>query len=568
MLVTADFETVTNPEFLRVWAWGICEIEHPERFTYGTNITEFMATLRKMKVTKCWFHNLKFDGEFIINWLEDNGFHWRKPNKKIHETISVMEYETLISDKGLFYSMTVRFSAKEKITFYDSLKIITMPVDKVAKTFGLPINKLKIDYNEYRAEWHKLTTMEINYLKNDVTIMAMALKDIFAMGYTKMTQGSNALQEYKEIMGKAYKTLFPVPDYDKDIRQSYRGGWTYLNPVYKDKVVENGLTLDVNSLYPSRMYEEKLPWGTPVKYFGKYDAGMFPDFDVYIQKFRCEFELKEGKLPTLQLKTTPGFQPTEYVTSSNGDCISLCMCTVDMELFLEHYDVYNMEYIEGYAFRSSTKLFREYIDKWIKIKNDNAKEGNEGMRQWAKIMLNSLYGKFATNPICGSRAPYREDGVVHYRNLPEEERSPLYLPVGTFITAYARNYTIRAAQKIRDYSKRVYGKDMFIYSDTDSIHTCLPEEECRKILDVDDYRLGAWKIEKKWEKGHFIRAKTYCEVSNGELKVTCAGMPEKVKESVTWENFQIGKVFDGKLVPLHFPGGIVLMPTTFQIKGE
>lgn len=566
MLITADFETVTNPNFLRVWGWGICEIE-TEKFHCGTSMDDFIRKLRELKVKKCWFHNLKFDGEFILNWLFNNGYRWRQPDRKKHETLSVKDFETLISDRGMFYSLKVRFSAKETIEFYDSLKIITMPVEKVARTFDLPIRKLHIDYDEYRAEWHKLTSMEIDYIRNDVCIMAKALKTIFGMGYTKITQGSNALQDYKDLCGNAFKTLFPIPEYDKEIRQSYRGGWTYLNPLYADKCVENGRTLDVNSLYPSRMYYEKLPFGTPIQFEGEYRKEEYPAFDVYIQKFRCEFELKEGMLPTLQLKTTAGFLPTEYVTDSKGDCIALCMCSVDMALFFEHYNVYNLEFLGGYAFRSSRRLFTEYIDKWIKVKNDAAKTGNMGMRQWAKIMLNSLYGKFATNPICGQREPYRdEEGAIHYKDLETEVRQPVYLPVGAFITAYARNFTIRAAQKIREYSKEKYGKDMFIYSDTDSIHTTLPEEDCKEILDVDDYELGAWKIENKWNRGHFIRAKTYVEETDGVLAVTCAGMPENIKKEVTWENFKIGTIFYGKLMPLHFPGGIVLMPTTFQIK--
>ena len=79
-----------------------------------------------------------------------------------------------------------------------------------------------------------------------------------------MTQGSNALQDFKEILTKRkFEHYFPnlPPDVDDDIRKSYKGGFTYLNPIYKEKDVENITVLDVNSLYPSVMYEKNLPFG-------------------------------------------------------------------------------------------------------------------------------------------------------------------------------------------------------------------------------------------------------------------------------------------------------------------
>ena len=50
---------------------------------------------------------------------------------------------------------------------------------------------------------------------------------------------------------------------------------------------------------------------------------------------------------------------------------------------------------------------------------------------------------------------------------------------GCFITAYARKKTIETSQKIKEYSIKKYGKDLYIYSDTDSIHTLLNIEELK-----------------------------------------------------------------------------------------
>ena len=83
---------------------------------------------------------------------------------------------------------------------------------------------------------------------------------------------------------------------------------------------------------------------------------------------------------------------------------------------------------------------------------------------------------------------------------------------------------------------------------------------------VHPTRLGAWKNEGCFQDSKFLRAKTYMETVDGKTKVTCAGMPDNVKEQVTYDNFHPGATFHGKLVPRRYPGGIILTPTDFTIQ--
>jgi len=149
-------------------------------------------------------------------------------------------------------------------------------------------------------------------------------------------------------------------------------------------------------------------------------------------------------------------------------------------------------------------------------------------------------GKFATSLKVQNKIPYLEDGIVKYKLGEEESKNGLYLPIGCFITAYARNKTIRTSQAIKDYSIKTYGKDLYIYSDTDSIHTLLSIEELKKFCEIDDYELGKWKHEASFKKARFIRQKCYIEEIDDEIKITCAGMPSTCYNFVTWENFKTG----------------------------
>lgn len=567
---TADFETTTDEDDCRVWAYAISEIGNTDNFIYGNNIDDFIKFCSNDKENyTLYFHNLKFDGEFIFQYLIRNGFKYIEDRKlKDDKTFSC-----LISDMGQFYSIEIFFKVQKskinKVTIYDSLKILNFSVSEIAKEFNLPISKLEIDYKEKREIGHILTDQEINYIHNDVEIVAQALKVLFDENLKQMTQGSNALHNYKDLLGNSkFEHYYPILDYqiDKDIRQSYKGGFTYLNPIYKEKDVQNGIVLDVNSLYPSVMHNELLPFGNPIKFENKYEPDSL--YSLYVQMISCQFKLKENKIPTIQLKHNLTFMPNQYIEDSQ-DIVALCLTNIDLQLFFDQYDVTDLEYHGGWKFRAIVGLFSDYVDKWSKRKIESKKAGNKAMYKLSKLMLNSLYGKFALNPDVQGKFPeLTENGIMKYKLGKPEIRNSIYIPMGTFITSYARNKTIRTSQAIKDYSLKNYGKDLYIYSDTDSIHTLLPIEECKKFCKIDDYILGYWKHESSFSKARFLRQKCYIEEINNNLNIVCAGLPKNCYENVTFDNFQTGFTCSGKLTFKHVPGGVVLVETDFTIKQD
>lgn len=553
MLFTADFETTTDPLDCRVWACGICSIDETHSFKYGNSLEWFIEFAKNNIGSTFYFHNLKFDGEFILCYLFEHGYKHVTDRKKL----KTKTFTTLISDKGQFYSLEICFNKDEnkteKITIYDSLKILPFSVEAIAKGFNLPISKLEIDYDEKREIGHILTPQEIDYLRNDVEIMSRALLTLFNQDLRQMTQGSNALYDYKKIVGKKnFSKWFPIPDYDFDIRQSYKGGFTYCDPRRQEQDIGEGIVLDVNSLYPSVMYYQPLPYGEGIFFEGKYKPDKL--YNLYVQMFTCQFELKENYIPTIQLKNNLSFTPTAYLSSSEDEEVTMCLTSVDLELFFEHYHAYNITWHNGWKFKSTTGLFKEYIDKWNAVKMESTLNGNKAMRTLAKLMLNALYGKFALNPNVQSKIPYYDNGIIKYTLGEKETRNPIYIPVGTFITAWARHKTITSAQKVYD---------RFLYADTDSLH--LIGTEIPKGLEVDPVKLGTWKHESTFTRARFIRQKTYIEEIDGELNITCAGMPSRCYKHVTWDNFIAGSSFEGKLQLTHVQGGIVLKDIDFTI---
>lgn len=583
---TADFETNNYEQDCRVWSWGFSSIDNVDLYIDGTNIESFIETLKQLSYQdniKVWFHNLKFDGSFILNYLFRAGYTWTS-----NRILGPNQFTTLISDMGQWYSISIRFASSKDsglVTILDSLKILPFKVSQVAKSFGLEESKGSIDYNLYRPIGYIATPEEKEYQKTDCIIMSKAIRRLLSENMTKMTAGSNALNFYKHLFTKKqFEKWFPEleNDIDEYIRKSYRGGWVYANPKYKGKKQGKGIVLDVNSLYPSRMRYELLPYGEPSFYTGKYKEDKY--HPLYVQRIKCAFEIKKNRLPTIQIKGSSRFFDTEYVTSSNGEIVELTLTSVDLALFLEHYKVTRMEYLDGYKFKAQYGMFDEYVDYWISQKIESEQNGDKAGRTLAKLYQNSLYGKFAKRPKGRSKIPYLENGILKFRLSEEEEQGKLYIPIGTFITAYARNYTIRAAQA--EYKR-------FMYADTDSLHLKgLKEPE---NLEVDKYKLGAWKHESTFDEAIYIGAKCYVEnevhtreeiekyikeneenlplVSISEnaetghiLKITCAGMPDTLHKYVTLDNFAVGLSLAGKLQPKQVVGGCILESRTFEIK--
>lgn len=623
MLFTCDTETcykydkIHDRVHAKVWLWALCSIDEQLTFTYGTNLDELFdfCFLSSKNHHTLYFHNLKFDGEYILYWLNENGYKWVTGKGDIDDKT----YTTLISDKGQFYQFKIykEYNKKskhcKKVTLNDSLKLLPFSVRQIADTFKLPIKKGKIDYDAYREDG-EYTQEDVDYIRNDVEITARALREIFKTGMDKLTIGACAMNNYKQIVSKKwFEKNFPPPLYDEDVRKSYKGGWVYVNPKFQNKIVGEGRVYDVNSLYPSRMKDELLPYGEGIPFFDKYEYD--PKYPLYIQTLVCAFELKEGKLPMIQLKQTLGFSPTEYLEDSKGERIQLCLTNVDLELFFECYNVYAIEWIRGYKFRAKKGMFDEYIDYWTEQKIQAKADHNFGLYILSKLMLNNLYGKFSTSTKCNSKVPvFEEDGSLRYvvtgkeqgklvkhlvnkkvKNFIDEEhtREPVYIPMGAFITAYARKYTIEGALKV--------GIDRFMYADTDSIHILgleVPD------LPIDDSKLGYWDCELIFDKAIYLRAKSYLEQphrkyydtkkKNGvtfknyvfhginlennlarmqkayrttnPLKVTCAGLPHDLHKQVNFDTFKKDNKFNGKLKPMHVHGGVIFEKIDFTLK--
>lgn len=645
----ADFETTVSYDTstqtqTEVWSVAMCEVGNinPDGVTVWNNINDWFKKLFHVKHNcKIYFHNLSFDGSFILNFLlrepqfkqayyydEKEDTYYPIDDKEMENNT----YKYTISSMGQWYDITIKQGGKF-IRFYDSLKLLPFNLRAIGKAFNTKFQKLEMEYRGERRAGGYITDEEMNYIKNDVLVLSEALDIMFKQGHTSQTIGSCCLKDFRnQISESFFKEMFPnlgeieIPQElisdkfhttaDGFIRQAYKGGWCYLVKGKEDKMYTNGITADVNSLYPSVMHSEsgnRYPIGKPAFWVGnEIPESVIKNEYYYFIRVRTEFKIRKGFLPCIQIKGNAFYKPNEWletsdVLNSNGQytnifydengepqrtTVDLTLTMTDWKLINDHYHLFNTQIIGGCYFATELGLFDKYINFWR-----NVKENSTGaMRTLAKLFLNNLYGKLASNDDSSFKVVHLNDeGALSFQICEAHEKKLISVACGAAVTSYARNFTIRHAQM------NYYGKSKrgFIYADTDSIHCDLTADELRGI-DVHPTKFLHWKLESSWDKAYFHRQKTYIEhvvaenlepIAEPYNNIVCAGMGKRCKELFnanlegkteienmtenekeflqtkrTYKDFKKGLLVPSKLTAKQIQGGVLLKETTFEMR--
>lgn len=599
----ADFETTVyeGQTYTEVWAAAVVKL-WDDKVEILHSFPEFLDYMCDKKTNIiCYFHNIKFDGNFILDYLLRNGYKW---NRVAEGKMLNKQFKCAISDRGPWYSITVKMH-NMIIEFRDSYKLLPFSVKRIGKGFQTKHRKLDMEYEGFRYAGCVITDKEKEYIRNDVLVVKEALEIMFERGHQKLTIGSCCLEEFKSTYDKIdYKNFFPdltevqidaeiygECNADRYIRHSYRGGYCYLVKGKENRKYSHGWTADINSSYPSNMSSEsgnRYPVGMPKFWQG--DIPNLPKRSYYFVRIKCRFKIKDGMLPTVQIKGSFLYSGTDYLTTSDiydyslgtykryymrkgklhDTQITMTMTCVDYELFLQHYDVYDLQVLDGCWFRTEIGLFDEYMYKYKAIKESS--QGAE--RELAKLYLNNLYGKFSANDSSSYKVPYiNKKNVLGFESVEEHEKKPGYIAIGSAITSYARRFVINAAQA----NYQGPDRDGFIYCDTDSIH-CSGNPEDAKGIKIHPTNFCAWKLESYWDEAIFVRQKTYIEHvthNDGEpvepyYQIRCAGMSEDAKQEFikehTVEEFREGLKLKEGLKPIRMPGGVLLVKKGYDMR--
>ena len=215
----ATIEKLGEQTYTEVWASAVVELGTEDVHIFHS-IDDTFDYFRSLKCNMvCYYHNLKFDGNFWLYYLL-NVRKWKQatePTGKGEYDLEFVKAKQMsnntfsytISDKGQWYTLTMKVDNKI-IQLRDSLKLLPFSVKAIGKAFKTKHQKLEMEYKGFRYAGCPITDEEKQYIANDVLVVKEALEKMFADGHNKLTIGACCLSEYKSMIGpNMYDRMFP-----------------------------------------------------------------------------------------------------------------------------------------------------------------------------------------------------------------------------------------------------------------------------------------------------------------------------------------------------------------------
>jgi hypothetical protein len=544
-----------------------------------------------------WYtHNLGgFDAVFILNILFKN---YTKTNVQFKDG-KPLSIKVSLTTKDINNKNNTKI-----IVFKDSYKIQPLSIRKLIKANDITTQKLyfpylflsidninykgkipdksfydnisDIEYNKIADEFKDknwiLKDELLNYMKNDIVSLYQIIdkfsKEMYELENLNITSVSTlssiALKTYLTNYYNKNKTPIHVPRHAnyQDIKNAYFGGRVEVFKGY----VENINIYDVVSLYPFCMLKD-LP-------IGNISRSTDTNIDNYFGFCYASVNVpKNIRAPILPFRTDNGrlIYPTGNWSSwYTSEILKKARDTQNVRIEVHH----------GYKMEKSNELFSKFVEKYSQIKINAEKEGNNAKRTTAKLVLNSLYGRFGLK-----YEPYKIDfvdsSIADQISINHEIFDRLYIDNNIdFI-----KYTTAPSELLKEINREEYNKlknktdldgehvvraltisamitsyasilmNPFLnmadnpcyYTDTDSLFTKYPLED--KYVGKE---LGKFSFKGIAKRAYFISPKTYCLIMEDDtVIIKCKGLDNKLlnenhfKELLSGNNVSIdtNKIF-------------------------
>lgn len=409
---------------------------------------------------------------------------------------------------------------KNNIVLQDSLLVLKKSLKDLCDTFKVERPKQDIDINRIEEIFHNDYDTYKNYLEHDVISLYEVIEKaetVFDIDFWPVTIASLSMWTFRKqfLEHNIFKNKLKN-DTDEFFTESYAGGRV---ECFKAGYYEKVYVYDINSLYPSVMSNADIPICLPIKTYQYY----YKSCGFYKVEFN---QTNRQYPPVLWEKTKNGL---EFVYKGIGTFYY-------KELNLLRRMGGSFKVIEGYIYPKTAKVFKKFVDYFYGKRMDYQ---GTSMDFCFKILLNSLYGKFAQK--CKTTKLVKWDEETFNQNKDSVIWQPYLEDKGLYeITEERRVYhravyvssIVTALARISLYHYLALSPSNLIYCDTDSYHTLLPLDN----RFIDKKRLGAMKLEVNGEPGVYIGRKQYA-VGN---KMKFKGIPIKSKlphDNITFEDY-------------------------------
>jgi hypothetical protein len=564
--ITLDIETYIKDNILIPYAINIYDGEKSNTFLlWDFNNPEDMIIsalksimVRKYNGYKIYVHNLaKFDIIFLLKYLVKLGI------------VQPIIHNRRIISINLNYGKDNKYS----LHFRDSYLHLLNSLNKLSKAFNVENPKsifphlfvnennlnyigqvpdfkyfIKItleEYNEYKSKFNNNNWNLKNELLEYVSIDCISLYQV-VLKYSELIfkEFNVNVHKYPTLPSLAFaifRSNFLVENtipqlsgkIGSDIRMSYTGGAVDVY-IPENKEGTKVYCYDVNSLYPSQMYEQLMPIGTPTYFKGDIRAIDENAFGFFYCKITAPDNLNHPILQT-HVKTSNGMRTIAPLGTWEDILFSLEM---DNAIKLG----YEIEILWGYKFEKDI-IFKDYVETLYALRLNYP--SSDPLNYIAKILLNSLYGRFGMDDNFSEVNIINKDYYQDFQNkyldrisdevklgdyylvkveglLNENDERTHNISVGiaSAITAYAR---IHMSQFKNNPDFNLY------YTDTDSAYTDSPMPDHL----VNSKVLGKLKLENICNKAIFLAPKVYyLETNVGVIIYKVKGLSHNIKLTI------------------------------------
>ncbi|MGC8981885.1 MAG: DNA polymerase [Minisyncoccia bacterium] len=428
------------------------------------------------------------------------------------------------------YRILALVSKNKNFVLYDLYNIFSTSLKKLGEIIGIEKGNMQKELsvmgeNEFRQRINEI----IEYCKRDVEITERvfiefrAFLDMQGIEGLPLTASQMSFKLYNKLNKNQLDGRHIKNDYL--FLETYYGGRTEY--FYIGKYYNNVYAYDFNSLYPYVMVSHYYP-------FQFIKSEILPDFDDFKNMLNYFegiglFEIYANDTIYYisdDIKVEIGLLPYKYknkIIYPKGHWIGFYNLN-EIKFALENGYFVKPLYIE-YWEKNKLPNIEEFVYYWYNIKK--SKKGLFSVI--AKIVLNSLYGKFMQiNQGYDLALLKTEEDYMQYieleeglgiginRDLPLKRGRSTFLNIGSYITSWAR---IELMKKMKEAIKK---DAKILYCDTDSLFLN------KKVLSEND-EIGKLKIEKEAKNINIISAKSYILNFDDEKekKITIKGIPKR-----------------------------------------
>jgi hypothetical protein len=415
----------------------------------------------------------------------------------------------------------------------DSYAILPVPLKKLASSAHG--SKLDIEYEKMEADVRHLHREEIStYLKQDCLVLHDYVAKFRERFGDKVTVGSAAITELeKHHPVSRQNTSHDIqfrPFYFGGRVECFEGGKLVAPPGQKWKI------FDVNSMYPKAMHSFDHPTGA--RYVALKGDSVKKIFDPKTGNIKGFSGMYFMRFVGHNKNALPYRNPDTGIMGFDLEYGEFHACSHEIKAACE-LGLLRVDDILDVYIPCNFQRFEDFVEHFAAEKAEAKKNGDSAGETFAKLMLNSAYGKFGSNAnefkewfiyddlasddekrkfeewrdqhplIRGGKSESvisRGAEMVHDYGRFEIWQAPNPSDRGFFDVAVAASITSAARSMLL---RAIQSATRPVYCDTDSL-TCL---DLGLGVEIDEYRLGAWKFEGSTDIIYIAGKKMYsCEL--------------------------------------------------------